>query len=177
MRGASSQAIGAGWEEVLDQMHLLYQRRKWAMVVRAPPAFTIVRMTGKGAQFYGFLKDKGPPDYFGTTADLALLLEAKTNGVKRFDFNLVEPHQADRMTEWESYSDRNFSGVLYWCRPLNRKWLLPWSDICERWHAWKNNPGKAAPGTASLNEAQLDKFGVRFGQRGWIDALDAYTCT
>lgn len=159
--------IGRTWEAQLNDLHELYRKQGIALVFRSPPE---VQITGRSASgIRGHLTGKGPPDYVGVAGPLALMAEAKTTAERRWPLSMVQPHQAQRMTEWEAQDRRNVAVVLVWMREPNVRAVLPWEDLRNRWEAWRD--GRAAIGEASLTAEQVARLGLPFGPCGWLDPL------
>ena len=111
---------------------------------------------------------KADADFSGTMPDgRAVLVEAKEVTARaRFELKMIDPHQMDAL---RSVGQRGGVAVLV-VRVGDATWAMGWEALqgaMAQWAvAWAT--GRAAPGTASLSPADLDRVGARLvGVRWW----------
>ena len=170
-RSATHANRGKAWEAVIDSTLTRYHRDgQVAGWFPTHPEVKITQHLGKG-KVMGFLKDKGPPDrVVAVTGGPSLLLDLKDTQGPRFDFSLLEPHQALRFSQW-SGSGR-VAGILL--RLDGLCFVLPWERFAAPYMAWmdgKASRTRARPGTASLTLEQVRAAGLPFDETGWLGPL------
>ncbi len=119
---------------------------------------------------------KADGDFSGVTADgRTVLVEAKEVTARaRFELKMIDPHQMEAL---RSVGMRGGVAVLV-VRVGDATWAMGWEALQGAMAQWAVGwaTGTAAPGTASLSPADLDRVGARLeGVRWWGVALPGWS--
>ena len=91
--------------------------------------------------------------------------EAKNNESGRWSLGQLHDHQGRALQRWHDLG--GLACILLRFKPAKTWYVLPWATfgpIWTRWKAAKMTGKRAASGTASLSEAELDLIGIRFSE-------------
>lgn len=149
---------------MLELFHARYEARGLAVVLRTPPPMRILRSLS-GGQFVAVYATEGPPDYVLLADGCAIAAEAKDCLADRWALGNLHPHQARRLTAWQSQG--GLGVVLLRHQPSDTRWVLPWSHLeasWRRWHETAERGDSAVRGTASLSLGALHSIGVQFSE-------------
>jgi len=168
---------GRAWQLLLDLHHDRYRREGRAVIVATPPPVKVLSRLSEGGTFRACFLGLGPPDYAGVVAGFppsvlgtarAVAFDAKDCSGPRWSYGDLPEHQAQDLDDWERLGGIAFVAL----RLQGVGWVLPWSELGGRWHAWSATEGVARPGTASLAAQDLEGWAHRMPRPGdWIEAL------
>ena len=128
---------GRGWESRLDHQHEQYRRDQRAILFRAHPATKVLH--GRA------IRQKGPPDYFGTAQGRPVLFDAKSSQGVRFSSGLLKPHQARALEAWQV--NGGLAGIALRLAPSEgqvRTYWVDWRVLGPLWWAWAEKSSKRA---------------------------------
>lgn len=174
---ASHAGRGIAWEQLLEYHASRYEREGSAVVLRTPPPVKLLRAQ-PGGRWLAVLTSEGPPDYTMLVgrkggSPLAVLAEAKNNASGRWALKQLHPHQALKLQQWHDLG--GFACVIVGHQPSRTGYVLPWTSlgpVWQRWHAQKLMGVKAASGSASLSEGDLQTLGEPWPMgQGYLHAL------
>jgi penicillin-binding protein-related factor A (putative recombinase) len=151
--GRKAQSAGKAWEKKLDTLHLLL-RPYGVAVSRCHPQVRVARDAGAviGATLIG----EGPPDYIATVNGCSVVFDAKHTNKTSWSLAELDHHQAADLDRHQAAGAICFIALEFGYRG----YVLPWQNLGPLWWAWRNTPGRAPSGTASLSATQIGRVGV-----------------
>ena len=158
---------GTALEALLDRVHASYVRAGHVAIRLGPPTRSAGQIRGEPV-FRAI--GPAPPDYLVSALGRVYLFEAKSTEAARWPLDLLEVHQAHALDAWERQGGAHVAGVVLGLRGVQVVYWLPWQTLGPRWWAHHLLMGRAAPGTASLDETDARLLGELCVGGDWLDA-------
>lgn len=143
-RGRRAHRSGDLFEQMVDDVHAVYERQRRAFVVKTQQPVRMLGGLDKSGTFRACYEAEGPPDYVVVVpGGIAIVLEVKRTQQHCWGFGLLKAHQAAHLER--AYRLGAVAAVLVHFGREQRSALLLWEGLRGLWFPWNlGSPGARA---------------------------------
>jgi recombination protein U len=119
---------GYNLEEMLNQVHRLYDKRKLALITKIPVPIKVLRIANKKI-VEAFFEEKSILDYQGIVQGNAVSFDAKETNLKYLPLKNIHKHQIEYMKKFDR--QRGLTFIIAHFKTVDRFFLIPVDTVYE----------------------------------------------